>query len=136
MTDITAKINLNQLVRGIGGKPTRDLLDLMAPTEDDIKAADDLNLGRLMSWIFLEGIPSDNIKDVKKVIDWSDKIESAMKDGKLEVDEGDISQIEELLGKVKNPAMQVGRNIGSVVRALVEAKEKILLEKQKQKKKP
>lgn len=137
MDKLVVTINLKKTISGLDNIPVKDLLKFSQPTEEDVSKAPDLTLGKLLIWILLDGIPAEKIKDAKNVIEWSDNIQKCIdSDGKIEVTEGDISQIEELLGKIKNPAMTTGRYLGSVIRALEEAKGKIIIKKQLEKEKP
>jgi len=127
---LTTTIDLTIVIKGASGKPEKDLIGQTIVTKEEIDKADDLTLGKLLSWIMSEGIPSSNIKDIKKSLDWLDRVEKDI-DGKIIVDEGDISQLEEMLAKVNNPAMTTLKILGSVVRQTEIAKGKLLMLKQK-----
>lgn len=134
--DFKTTIDLTQVIRGVGGKPYQDTIGVDATlTLAEYKELPQLTLGRLLHWCFLEGIKGQTYKDVGKIIDWADKIEDAMIQGKLTVDEGELSQLEEWVGKVNHQVMQDPRYLGRIRQAFENAKGDLLLQKQKSKEK-
>lgn len=122
-------ISLETVVLGSSGKPQKNLIGEAILTQEILDAADDLTIGDVLLWILLEGIQAPNIKEMNKIIIWADRIKKAIPERELPVNEGEISQLEEILAKCENKAMTNGIYLGALVREFKRIKEEIITKK-------
>ncbi len=125
-----AKLELSKVIRNLRGEAAKDMIDPPANLTDPSKAPE-LTIGALISQGLLVGTQEEDMKKSLAHFQLAGKIDNALKkDGLLEVDEGDISQIEEAYARIRIPMFRAPLYAGSVLAELNRCKLEIMRKNQ------
>jgi len=126
MPNESVQVDFSKVVKNIRGEAVKDMIDQPANITPDI--APDLTLGSLFANGLTIGIQRATPKEALKYLRMAQKIEIALRDKKgiIEMDEGEISQLEEALAKIAHPLFSVTLYAGSMQEMIETAKLEIL----------
>lgn len=127
----TATLEVSKKIMNLRGEPAKDMIDPPANITDP-KQAPDLTIGSLIAQGLLIGTQEDDMKKALAHFQLADEIQKALNTGgKMEVNEGKISQIEEAYGRIRIPMFKAPLYAGSVLQELNRCKVDILRKNQK-----